>query len=1034
MKDNFLFILFISAICHLPSYVSSQVLGTYNCTGGVQNYVVPSGICQVRIKAWGAGGGGGGVDAYGGGAGGGGAYADRIINVIAGDVLAVYVGCTGIPGTGCATNAGGGGGWGYGIGGIGGNAGPVPCSGSGGGGGGSSGVLQNGTLVISAAGGAGGGGGGCLSAGGDGGAGGVNGNGTTCTGGGGTALNGTFNGGAGQSHPADGGGGGGGGGGAVNGGQGGFAPPSGPSCNAANDCGAGGGGGGDSYAPAGTITNGSGTIPGNNADPDLCVGCAQGGGSQAIGTNGFVEIIAVFPQVIATASSNSPICLGATLNLTSSGGASYSWIGPNSFTSISQNPSIVSATPAASGTYSVIVTDANGCSAVATVNVVVNPLPVVNAGNDLIICNGDVALLNASGGIIYSWIPSTFLSNSNISNPTANPNITISYTVVVVDANTCINADSMTITVNPLPIPNAGLDASICSGFSTTLNASGGGSYLWTPAAGLSSTVISNPVATPILTTTYVITVTDANNCSATDNVIVTVNPRPIASFTATTVCFNSTATVFTDQSSGGNITQWDWSFGDGNIDSVQNPTHTYSGAGSYVAILVVTTAEGCKDTFGLTVVVHPLPASSFSSTTVCLGTPTCFADASTISSGSINSWSWNFGDPPSGANNISNVQNPCHTFTNDSTFSVVLTVTSGFGCQSTTIISAVVITPPVAIFTATTVCLNNPTLFTDASTGTTSWSWFFGDGGTSAQQNPSHIYLAYGNYLATLIVSAGGTCNDTVSVNVIVNPLPIVNFFSDTVCQGFPTSFTDVSFIPSGNISSWLWNFGDGDTSSLQNPTHVYSASGSFNATLSVTSNNGCMTTLVLPVLVYPLPSADFSSAPSPAELIDVVDFTDISTGIVTQWLWDFGDGTNDSIQNPSHTYSDTGFYLVTHIVITWNGCVDTIQKIVTISDYTFYVPNTFTPNGDGINDFFFAEGIGIIDYELFIFDRWGNLVFYCTNAGLPQEQPCMWDGKIKGGDSNELVQDDVYVWKIRLTNIYKKESTFIGNVNMVK
>jgi gliding motility-associated-like protein len=350
--------------------------------------------------------------------------------------------------------------------------------------------------------------------------------------------------------------------------------------------------------------------------------------------------------------------------------------------------------------------------------------------------------------------------------------------------------------------------------------------------------------------------------------------------------------------------------------------------------------------------------------------------------------------------------------------------------------INTPVLSPPVASFAAPTACLNAPTIFTDGSSGATGWYWQFGDGGTANVQNPVHTYQGYGSYVVTLIVSAGGaTCADTVLDTVQVNALPVVNFTHDTVCQGNSTSFTDLSYIPSGTIAQWNWNFGDASTSSAQNPVHAYAAGGTYTVTLTCTSNNNCASQLTLPVLVYPLPLANFSTAPAPAALLtDSITFTDLSTGGVNNWQWDFGDSTFDTVQFPQHLYTDTGSFIITLIVETPNGCRDTISKTLRIEDYAFYIPTAFTPNGDDRNEFFFGTGIGITDYEMWIFDRWGNAVFYCTASNAPQNAPCKWDGKVKGGESNERVQQDVYVWKVRLNTIFKEEKNYIGTVTVVR
>jgi gliding motility-associated-like protein len=115
-------------------------------------------------------------------------------------------------------------------------------------------------------------------------------------------------------------------------------------------------------------------------------------------------------------------------------------------------------------------------------------------------------------------------------------------------------------------------------------------------------------------------------------------------------------------------------------------------------------------------------------------------------------------------------------------------------------------------------------------------------------------------------------------------------------------------------------------------------------------------------------------------------------------------------------------------------HGCLDTTLHEICIREWTFYIPNAFTPNGNGKNDFFFGAGIGITEYQLWIFDRWGNLIFECHVNDLPQTFPCMWDGKVRGGPSDAVVQEDVYVWKVKLTNVLTDIHTYVGTVTVVK
>jgi gliding motility-associated-like protein len=166
---------------------------------------------------------------------------------------------------------------------------------------------------------------------------------------------------------------------------------------------------------------------------------------------------------------------------------------------------------------------------------------------------------------------------------------------------------------------------------------------------------------------------------------------------------------------------------------------------------------------------------------------------------------------------------------------------------------------------------------------------------------------------------------------------------------------------------------------------------------------------------------------------ITDNVAFHDLSSGGVVHWAWNFGDSVTSTLQNPTHVFADTGTYIVTEIVISQNGCVDSIKHVIETKDYMFYIPNAFTPNGDGSNDFFFAKGLGITEYEMWIFDRWGNNLFYCKVNGLPQSQSCQWDGTVQGG-TNTIVHEDVYVWKVHFLNVFGTTYDFVGNVSVVK
>lgn len=721
---------------------------------------------------------------------------------------------------------------------------------------------------------------------------------------------------------------------------------------------------------------------------------------------------------------------------TSGGTTNYTYLWSN-------NQTTSAATGLPAGNYSVLVTDANGCTNSVTVSITQPVAPLTTTVSSThVSCfggnNGSISVNAAGGTGSYTYIWNPIAPNTpSLSNLTAG-----NYSLTTADANGCTTTNTFTITQPPVITTIISGNPNNCLGQNSTLNASvtggvAGYTYAWNPASGTTSTIVVSPTAS----TTYTLAVTDANGCTNVVTQLVNVFPQPIAAFSAPNACLNN-ATAFTDQSSGGG-TIWSWNFGEpssgpNNVSTIQNPTHTYGTSGTFTVSLLVSNANGCVDSVTQTIIINPVPTVSFTSNTVCMGNTTTFSNSSSIVSGSIVNWAWNFADPNSGTNNISSSQNPTHVFTSSGTFNVLLTATSDSGCQNSILLPVVVYPVPTASFVVTNACTNAPVYFTDASSLATQWFWDFGNfSGASTAQNPSYVYPSQGSYQVTLIVTSAGGCKDTVSQIITVSPSPVPNFSPDSVCVNFPTSFTDLTVAPGGTVVNWLWNFGDGSPpDTAQNPSHTYVVAGTYTVSLTVTSSNGCSSTGSKPVVVFPQPTAQFSYSPVPyVDLGNPVEFTDQSFSNITNWYWYFGDSSAVSFaQNPYHIYNDTGNFIITLIVQDQNGCMDTVQNPLFVREWTFYIPNAFTPNGNDLNEFFYGKGIGILEYEMLIFDRWGNLIFNCNINGLPQSDPCRWNGKVKGGKSDELVQEDVYVWKVRLRNVLKDEHTYIGTVTVVR
>ena len=316
-----------------------------------------------------------------------------------------------------------------------------------------------------------------------------------------------------------------------------------------------------------------------------------------------------------------------------------------------------------------------------------------------------------------------------------------------------------------------------------------------------------------------------------------------------------------------------------------------------------------------------------------------------------------------------------------------------------------------------TTKCKGDSILLDAGNTGST-YLWNTGD-------TTQTIYaISLGTY--TVIISSNG-CNEYDTI-VISDQEVTASFFTlDTAsCIPLISQFTDLSVSNSGIITNWSWDFGDGGTSTVQNPSHTYATAGNYSVSLTVTSDLGCTddTTINAYLNAYALPMADFSFSPIFGSPRDIINFTNLSSGAVS-WQWDFGDGDTSSLQNPTHFYLDEGVYNITLIATTINRCSDTVSYQISIKSENFYAPNSFTPGEDGKNDTWQIIGIAEVTlFELQIFNRWGELMFSTTD---PLKE---WNGKHLG----ELCPSGVYIWKAKFKQSGTELIERTGHINLMR
>jgi PKD repeat protein len=390
-------------------------------------------------------------------------------------------------------------------------------------------------------------------------------------------------------------------------------------------------------------------------------------------------------------------------------------------------------------------------------------------------------------------------------------------------------------------------------------------------------------------------------------------------------------AVQFTDASTG--AATWSWTFGDGTTSTTQNPSHTYTDAGTYNATLTVTNQGGSSSKLlPISVTISP-PVANFTATPTSGPVPLVvqFTDTSTGAA----SWSWTFGDGTTSA-----IQNPSHTYTNAGTYTATLTVTNPEGTSRKPLLIPVTLAPPIADFTATPTTGTVPLTvqFTDASTGATSWSWVFGDGVYSTEQNPAHVYATAGTYTVVLTATnAGGSSVITKPGYISVAPPDFYADFTVSPVEGTAPLTVKCNDKSIGNPTWFAYDFGDGVTISNPNPIHSYALPGVYNITLTImkfdrstfstkvssTTKQNVVTVSRVPFIQ---PVAKFTASPVQGTAPLSVGFTDLSSGNPTYYNYDFGDGVNITEQNPVHSYRYPGTYTVTLTVLKNDAATGTI------------------------------------------------------------------------------------------------------------
>jgi gliding motility-associated-like protein len=696
--------------------------------------------------------------------------------------------------------------------------------------------------------------------------------------------------------------------------------------------------------------------------------------------------------------------------------------------------------------YDVTITDSNNCIKLQTVTVAQpsNPMQLSVSGITDVKCFGDTTgriCFNLSGGTTpyyYSCSddvlvqPEGNLGNNNTCYWGLNAG---SYTILITDANGCTTNTQATITQ-----PNAPLTASAIinpvscfggSNGSAAVSASGG-TPVYTYAINtnqfaFNSTFVYNNLSAG----NYQVIVRDQNLCTFSLPINMTQPNLPLASDVLNVVPLkcngdtNACVTVAAIATTGSMPYTYTY-------NGVTNTTGLFCNFSAGNFSVVVTDANNCT-------VVQPVyvPApvkveagfnyvrnvSCFGGNDGVLG---AFGSGGTPGISPSYFYQW-----------IGlTVQADSATDLSATTYCVV--VKDSLGCVDT---ACATLTQPEKLITIgfgiSDICVGDSTTLTVNATGGTPnyiFNWY-PNGITQTpplQGTPITVDPTASTYYLVDVTDSRNCKSEKDTFNVVVHPLPTAAFVVDKPigCQGMCAQFRDISLISSTTddvLTNWYWYYGDNTFESAFNPSHCYEEAGSFQVRMIVETNYGCKDTVIVPnaIFTYPNPIPEFSYGPQPTTLIDPeISFSPVLVE-GNLYKWDFGDGANSNLINPVHLYGDTGTYCVTLTQTSINGCIDSTINCVRIDpDVTLYVPQAFTPNGDDVNDSFYAIGQYINEYSIEVFDRWGTAVFAGVNIGDK------WDGKLNGV---ELSQGS-YTWYIKAADAAGKKIRKTGTVTLIR
>ncbi len=762
-------------------------------------------------------------------------------------------------------------------------------------------------------------------------------------------------------------------------------------------------------------------------------GTATTGCSNTAVSNLTVLTIPAMTSTPNIAPSNCSASTGSITSAVVSGAPSLTYTWTNGASAVVGNALNLNTQPA--GTYNLQVTDGNGCKNNFGPYSIINPgapaMPTANATATSLCVGGTINLFASSstGGASFNWSgPNSFNTTGATQTIISATNLMSGvYSVFASSAGCSGPAANVTVVVNNNPTPNANSSSpTYCIGNSILLFASSATSYSWNGPAGYTSST-QNPTITSAASSAsgvYSLMVTNSSGCTGTSSTSVTINANPSSNAFATTsaVCTGNPINL---NASGG--TNYTWSGPNGFSSSNQNPTVTGTStlsSGVY-NISVSNTVTGCSTNTLVNVLVNGLPIFNASAT----NNSVCTNGAINLTSNAIGTINWT--GPASynavGANQTLNNANT----TNAGNYTI--SVTDGNNCSSNLTVSVFVY--PLSLVTASagvtsnTFCTGNAINLFGITTASL-YLWNGPNSFVSSNQNPTLNNAqtnAAGMY--TLTVTDANGCTNTATTTVNVNQTPsLISSTNPLTCSG-------QSVVLSANFGAGVsvnWYSDLSLTSTLQANSNTYSPTfGGFGTYTFYAQGvlNGCTSSITPITANYYNVVAGIASSTLSGPTPLAVNFTNTSIGVTTGNIinWNFGDGNTSTVYSPNNTFVNTGTYTV--VLSVSNGlCSDADTIVINVNVATIFIPEILTPNGDGLNDVFNIKGIEYFpDNELFIFNRWGNLVYKIKSYKNT------WDGtpNAEGKTGNNKLPPATYFYLLNLGD--KDNQVFKGFVQLM-